>query len=137
MQTSDKERSSTRETILRVMHKVAIDGTLGAACGGLYGLLYGGFGAHLHGDAWKLVSIALHFAGWGISAGTLVGAYAAFFTSDGESVGPTRSSQDRAATKDVAIEALRHLAISSHHAVHHGLASAARLERKQTHTVGA
>jgi len=137
MQVTDTKRSSTREMTLRVLQKVAIDATLGAACGGLYGMIYGGFGAHLHGDPWKLVSIALHFAGWGISAGALLGAYAALFTADEDTAGAKLSSQDIIAKKEVGVEALRHLLISSHHAAHHGLASASRTDRKQTQTVGA
>src|SRR5262245_59591250 len=49
-------KKTTFEVAFRVLRRLIIDGILGFACGGLYGLVFGGFGALLHGEAWKLVS---------------------------------------------------------------------------------
>lgn len=80
---------SMQKIVLRVIRWMAVDAFLGATFGGLYGLMFGGFGAMIHGEAWKLASIAGYFAVCGAVAGALVGACRAIFHSDEKASEPT------------------------------------------------
>lgn len=129
-------KSSTRQTAWRLLRWIAIDATLGATCGGLYGLIFGGFGALVHGEPLRLISIAVDFAGWGIADGVLVGAYGALFNSDGEVAGSSRSLPNVADKQKSPIEAARHPMVPSPHQPQNSLTAAIGTDRRRTLTVG-
>jgi len=119
---------------MRIVRKIALDGILVAICGGLYGLVFGGFGTLIHRDLEKLVSIAAYFAGWGLAAGALAGAFGVLFSVDGDPVDPTRSSPNF--EKQSHLDAVRHLLVPSHRPAQNSLTSATRTDRKRTQTAG-
>jgi hypothetical protein len=59
---------------LSVIYSSAVDALLCGACGGLYGLVYAGIGAGLHGEMWRLVASAGYFALCGTIIGAMLGA---------------------------------------------------------------
>jgi hypothetical protein len=119
--------------VFRLLRRLTVDGLLGFACGGLYGLVFGGFGALLHGEAWKLISIAIGFGGWGFAVGALVGTCGALFHADGEA-GSSGAPPDRMQPKQPSIEAVGHFVVP--HRRHSGTASAAQPDRTRSQTVG-
>jgi hypothetical protein len=102
---------SKRNMAKRALQRIAIDGVLGAVCGGLYGLVFGGFGALVHGEPWKLVSIAIHFGGWGLAIGALVGAYGAFFRADTDVAGSHDPVPESKSNVQSPIETVRHIIV--------------------------
>lgn len=74
--------NSLHKLASRLLCTVPMDGALGAACGALYGFVFGGFGAVNHSEAWRIASVALHFTEWGLGIGALVGVVAAFLNHD-------------------------------------------------------
>jgi hypothetical protein len=136
MQGIDQAKKSSGGTARRVLRRIAIDGVLGAACGGLYGLVFGGFGALVHGEPWKLVSIAIHFGGWGFAAGALVATCAVLFRTDGEADRPIELPPDSARDKQSHLEVVRHLMTPSQRPAPKSLASATRTNRSRSQTVG-
>ncbi len=119
----------TRRISKRALQRIAIDGVLGAVCGGLYGLVFGGFGALIHGEPWKLVSIAIHFGGWGLAIGALVGAYGAFFRSDGDAAGSHNPLPEPKSNIQSPIETVRHIMVPGPLAAPNSLTSATRSTR--------
>jgi hypothetical protein len=83
---------SIRKMFLRLIREIAIDASIGAVCGGLFGLIFGGFGAVLHGESWRLVSIAGYFALCGAGAGTLLGACSTILNEGAKSPSSTPGS---------------------------------------------
>jgi hypothetical protein len=69
---------SRHSTAMRVISGIAVDATLCAVCGGLYGLIYAGVGMSVHGETWRLISSAGFFALCGGLAGALIGTRNAF-----------------------------------------------------------
>ncbi len=140
MQVTNKiaTRGSNREMTLRVLRRIAIDGILGATCGGLYGLVFGGFRALLvHGEPWKLVSIAVYFAGWGFALGALVGAPpGASSAVDAEPGDSVLSSPNFVEKKQLPIEAVRHIVVPSQRSAENTLVAATATELEPTLTVG-
>jgi len=66
-----------QQFVSRLLCTVPVDGALGAACGALYGFVFGGFGALHHSQALRSVSMLVHFTEWGLGIGALVGVVAA------------------------------------------------------------
>ena len=77
--------ASIRKAVVRVLHRIFVDATLGAICGGLYGFVFGGFGAHAQYEPRHLLSVAGIFALCSAVAGLLVGAYSAILDASGKS----------------------------------------------------
>lgn len=50
---------------------VGADAALGAVCGALYGISFGGFGPLVHGETWRVFSIAAICALAGLALGAL------------------------------------------------------------------
>ena len=71
-----KSKSMSRKlrAIARSFVRVtALDAVLGAVCGGLYGMVFGGLGALVHNEAWRLFSIAGRCALAGFAVGASLG----------------------------------------------------------------
>lgn len=69
---------SIRICLWRVIRWTAGDAVMGALCGGLFGMIYGGFETLVYGDAWRIVSAAGYLALAGGIAGAVLGSFAAF-----------------------------------------------------------
>lgn len=128
---------SMPRTILRVMRTMTVDATLGAACGGLYGWVFGGFGAVLHGDLWRVVSTAGYFALCGTVAGALVGACSAIFDSNENTSKPTDSAYDGGEERQASVEAVGHLLASSQRQPQKSVVAPASLDRQRMLPVAA
>ena len=72
---------SLRKTALQIIRGMAVDATLGATCGALYGFVFGGLGAIVHDEVGRLVVIAGYLGWCGAVAGALVGACGAILNS--------------------------------------------------------
>jgi len=88
--------NSLHQLASRLVCTVPMDGALGAACGALYGFVFGGFGAVNHSETWRIASVALHFTEWGLGIGALVGVVAAFLNHDESASSPVDSVPEEA-----------------------------------------
>jgi|SRR6516165_1101304 hypothetical protein len=61
------------KTIARAMRAMLVDAALGATCAGLYGFVFGGFGALVQDESHRLLWNAGILATFGAAAGLLVG----------------------------------------------------------------
>jgi hypothetical protein len=86
--------SSLHQLVSRLVCTVPLDGALGAACGALYGFVFGGFGALNHSETWRIASVALHFTEWGLGIGALVGVVVAFLNEDESAIVPVEAARD-------------------------------------------
>jgi hypothetical protein len=125
----------TNGTAARALRHVAIDGALGATCGGLYGLVFGGFGALVHGEPWTLFSMAINFAGWGFAVGALVGAYGAHFHADGDTGRSIPALPDSTQKRQLPVETVRRPMVPSHRPAPKSTVSATRTDRTRSKTV--
>jgi hypothetical protein len=90
-----------QQFVSRLLCTVPVDGALGAACGALYGFVFGGFGALQHNQQLRSLSMLVHFTEWGLGIGALVGVLAAVLN-------PGEPVEDSApAVRDVAVIPLR------------------------------
>jgi hypothetical protein len=104
---------SRQKTIMRAIRWMATDATLGATFGGLNGLIFSGFGALLHGESWRLVSIAGYFALCGAVAGAMVGACGAILNSGEKTPESTHIVREGTGEKQAPLEPGRHLLVPS------------------------
>lgn len=98
-------KSMHRENVLRAIREAAIDAALGAVCSGLFGLMLGGFGAVVHGEPWRIISIAAYCALCGAAAGALVGAVGGFLQGEEERE-PAEPHAESTTTTDTPIPAV-------------------------------
>jgi hypothetical protein len=104
---------SVRETAMRHFRIVAIDAPLGAACGALYGLVFGGIGAVVNGEPGRLVSIAGYFALYGAIAVSLLGVCGAILKGGEDTTASRLVAPKAPAQKRSAVEAVRHQTVPS------------------------
>jgi hypothetical protein len=99
--------TSIQKTVVRVMRTMFVDATLGAAFAGLYGFVFGGFGALVHDESHRLIWNAGLFALCGAVAGLLMGAYRAISEADGKSADASSPESDVVATDEKPVTAVR------------------------------
>jgi len=104
---------SLRKTALQIIRGMAIDATLGATCGALYGFVFGGLGAIVHDEVGRLVVIAGYLGWCGAVAGALVGACGAILNSGEKTADTTPISPEVAAEQPRSAAAVRHLLVPS------------------------
>ena len=102
---------SRRKTALRLIRVMAIDATFAAACGALYGFVFGGLGAMVNSEPARLVSIAGCFALCGAVAGAVVGVCGAILCTGDETPDSRLDLTKAPANKRGAVEAIRHLMV--------------------------
>ncbi len=105
---------SMQRTTLRVIRRMSVDAILGATCAGLYGFVFGGFGALAQNESQRLISIAGIFALGGAVAGLLVGAYSAVSDAAGKSAEASSSASDGVAKGATPVTAGRQLAVTNY-----------------------
>jgi hypothetical protein len=115
---------------LSLMRNLAIDSTLGAVSGGLFGLVFGGFEALLRGESWTLVSIAIYFALCGGVAGAVMGACSTILNRGAKAPDST-ADLPNADVERGNIAAIRHLAVSSQRRSQTGLPTASAPDRRR------
>jgi hypothetical protein len=111
---------SVRRTAWRVIRWMAVDAILGATCGGLYGFVFGGFGALAQNESHRLISIAAMFALCGGAAGLLVGASSAVSDVAGKSTDASSSASEVVAKDETPVTAVRPLAATSYRRLQNG-----------------
>ncbi len=126
---------SVRPTALRLIRVMGIDASLGVACGALYGFVFGGFGAIVHSEAGRLVSIAGYLALFGAVAGAVVGACGAILNSGEKTPGSTPVSRKVVAEKQNRVEAIRHLMVPSQRQPQNSLVAGSGSDRRRIATV--
>jgi hypothetical protein len=103
--------TSSRQTVLRALRRVGADAVLGATCCGLYGFVFGGFGALAQSESHRLSSIAISFAVGGAVAGSLVGVWSAFFTANAKTPESYGFPHERTETKQAPTKSVPHLLV--------------------------
>jgi hypothetical protein len=86
--------TSIQKTVIRVMRTMFVDAILGAVFAGLYGFVFGGFGALVHDESHRLIWNAGIFALCGAAAGLLLGACSAISEVDGKSADASSPESD-------------------------------------------
>jgi hypothetical protein len=123
---------SNRQTVLKVLRRVGADAVLGAACSGLYGFVFGGFGALAQNEAQRLNSMAISFALGGAVAGALVGIWSAICCSNEKRTSDSdHFPHEQSETKQTPVRAVRHLLVPSRRQSQKSLASAASSDRRR------
>ncbi len=125
---------SLQRACMRVVRWMAVNALLGAACGGLFGLVFGGFGAALHGEPWKLIWTAGYFAVWGAIAGALVGIGSGISDAREKVSASTNLLREEADKKEPAAEAVRQLLVPRQRQSQNGPAVAASADRRRALT---
>lgn len=115
---------------LSLIRDLALDSTLGAVSGGLFGLVFGGFGALLHGEPWRLASIAIYFALCGAAAGAVMGVCSTVLNR-GAKIPDSRRDVPNADVKRGNIEAKRQLTVSSQRRSQASLPTASTLDGRR------
>jgi len=123
--------ASIRMIVLRVVRDMAIDAIFAAASGGLFGIVFGGFGALLHGESWRLVSIAGTFALCGAVAGALWGACSGIFNSNEKTSESNDFLREGTEEKQTPLEPVRHLMDPSQRQPQSSLAAASSSDRRR------
>jgi hypothetical protein len=100
---------SGQKTIVRVMRTMFVDAILGAVFAGLYGFVFGGFGALVHDESHRLIWNAGLFALCGAVAGLLLGAYGAILEADDKSADASSPASDVVAKDEKPVTAVRQL----------------------------
>jgi len=126
--------ASTRTMSLRLVRDIAVDAAIGTVSGGLFGLIFGGFGAVLHGESWRLVSIVGYFSSCGAVAGTVMGACSAILNGGAKNSDSTIDSTRARAETESSVAAVRHRAAPSQRRSLSGLPTASNPERRRTLT---
>jgi hypothetical protein len=125
----------SRHTIaLWAIRDMAIDGILGAVTGALFGLVFGGFGALVHGESWRLVSIAGYSALYGAVAGTLIAACSAILNGGATTSDSTNDSPRPGAEKESSVAAVRDRTVPSQRSSQTILPTASTPDRRRTLT---
>jgi hypothetical protein len=101
--------TSIQNTVVRVMRTMVVDATLVAVFAGLYGFVFGGFGALVHDESHRLIWNAGLFALCGAVAGLLLGAYSAVSEGDGKSADASSPASDIIAKDEKPVTAVRQL----------------------------
>jgi len=127
---------SMRIIALRAVRTMAIDGSLGAACGALYGFVFGGFGAVVNSEPERLISIAGYYALCGAVAGAVVGAWGVLLNRGETTSEVTPSSPAESTTKRRVADAARHLMVPSHRCTEN-LGTASGTEQRRALTAAA
>jgi|SRR5579863_5915748 len=85
MKTHPMIQVSGRQTVVacNAMRWILTDAAVGAASGGLFGIVFGAFGLLLAAESWSMISVAGYFAVCGAAAGAIVGACRSVFECDG------------------------------------------------------
>jgi hypothetical protein len=106
------------------MRTMLVDAILGAVFAGLYGFVFGGFGALVHDESHRLIWNAGLFALCGAVAGLLTGAYSAISEADRKSADASTPESDLVAKDEKPVTAVRQFvaptcrqALNSHAAV--------------------
>jgi len=129
--------TSMQKTVSRVLRPMAVDALLGATSGGLFGLIFGGFGASSHGESWRLVTMAWHFALFGAVAGALVGACRAIFHSEESTSESTDRPREGGGGKPTPVAGDGQPVASSHPQSHETLVVAVSSDRRRMPTIAA
>jgi hypothetical protein len=98
---------SNQTTVVRVMRTIVVDATLGAVVAGLYGFVFGGFGALVHDESHRLIWNAGLIALCGAVAGLLTGAYSAISEAYGKAADASFPESDVVATDEKPVTAVR------------------------------
>jgi hypothetical protein len=128
-----KSRINTfiRKKAFRAIRDTVVDATLGMVCGGLYGLIFGGFGALLDAEAYRLVSVAGYFALCGAAAAGLVSICGRILI--GRDKEPdSMHFIDATAKNEVAVNPVRHLMVPSPRPTQNNLTPASSLDGRRT-----
>lgn len=120
-----------QSAILRIVRRVGADALLGAACCGMYGFVFGGFGALAQNEAQRLNSIAISFALVGAVAGALAGAWSAIFNSDEQTSHPNEFPHERTERKQSPIRAVRYLLVPNQRQSQNNLAAVVSSDRRR------
>jgi hypothetical protein len=126
---------SVRMIALRMICNMAIDALLGGACGALYGFVFGGFGAIVHNEPARLISIAGYFALCGAAAGAVIGACGALLEGGAKATDFERRTPEVGAKRHSSIETVRHLMVSSDRQSEISLLAAVGPNRRQALSV--
>jgi hypothetical protein len=126
--------TSIRKKALRAIRDTAIDTSLGTVCGGLYGLIFGGFGALLDAQAYRLVSVAGYFALCGAAAAGLVSIFGWILIGSEKEPDSMHFISDATAKNEVAVDPVRHLMVPSPRQTQNSLTPASNLDGRRTLT---
>ncbi len=96
-----------QKTVLRTIRTMAVDASLGAVFAGLYGFVFGGFGALVHYESHRLIWNAGLFALCGAVAGLLLGTYSAISEADRKSANALSPEPDVVGKEEKPVAAVR------------------------------
>jgi len=125
---------SMRRTVVRLIRRIAVDAALGATCAGLYGFVFGGFGALAQDESHRLISIAGTFALCG-AVGALWDACSGIFNSNERTSEANDFSREGTEKKPTAAQAVRHLMVPSQRQPQNSLTAASSSDRRRMLTV--
>ncbi len=124
-----------RSNIFAVMCRLGTDALLGAVCLGLYGFIFGGFGALIQDEPHRLPAIASIFALGGGVAGLLIGACGEI-SNKRENRSAPKSECEAAEGKTPAGTAIRHLLAPSQRQPQNSLATVVNPDRRRLLSAG-